>query len=497
MKYPTAPRRDLIETLHGVAVADPFRRLESDDDPETVAWVAAQNAETRRLLDSPLRDVLAARVRELHRVPRASVPAVRGNRIFFTEHDGVRAQAVLCVAGAGDCALGAGQSRLEARRPAAAQSSSAVAQGSSGVAQGFSPAILVDPNLLDAGGTTAITVFEPDGTGDRVVYGLSRDGSDVQELLIHDVAAGAALTDRLQWVKFASIAWWGAGFFYTRYPEHEQYFCQIWYHRVGEAQSADRLIHHRPDAPEITFDVKMTSDDRYLVIGSFQGASDHAEAHVIRLPAAGFAAADVIEVRPLITGFAAGWHFVDGRGDQLYFRTDAEAPFGTIVRIDLDGGSAEGRREDINPQVVVAESRDTIVDAVVANGRMLVSSLRHASSRLASWSLDGTTEREIALPGIGTITGIGARWTDARSFVAFTSFTPPPAIMACDGDRLTAIREPVLPFDPAAYITEQVWYPSKDGTPISMFLVSAIPTSDVAPATDVAQAKNVAQGFSP
>src|SRR3954469_8564826 len=107
MKYPTAPRRDLIETLHGVAVADPFRRLESDDDPETVAWVAAQNAETRRLLDSPLRDVLAARLRELHRVPRASVPAVRGDRIFFTEHDGVRAQAVLYLEGAGGWSLGA------------------------------------------------------------------------------------------------------------------------------------------------------------------------------------------------------------------------------------------------------------------------------------------------------------------------------------------------------------------------------------------------------
>src|SRR4051812_15195476 len=139
MKYPTAPRRDLIETLHGVAVADPFRRLESDDDPETVAWVAAQNAETRRLLDSPLRDVLAARLRELHRVPRASVPAVRGNRIFFTEHDGVRAQAVLCVAGAGDWALRAGQSGLEARRTAAAEISSRVAQRFRPVAESSSP----------------------------------------------------------------------------------------------------------------------------------------------------------------------------------------------------------------------------------------------------------------------------------------------------------------------------------------------------------------------
>src|SRR3954453_10754497 len=129
MKYPTAPRRDLIETLHGVPVADPFRRLESDDDPETIAWVAAQNAETRRQLDSPLRDVLTARLRELHRVPRTSVPAVRGDRIFFTEHDGVRGQAVLCLAGPAGSGPGT-------RRTVAEDGSILMADGSSVVAGG-------------------------------------------------------------------------------------------------------------------------------------------------------------------------------------------------------------------------------------------------------------------------------------------------------------------------------------------------------------------------
>ncbi|MCU1381455.1 MAG: Prolyl oligopeptidase [Acidobacteria bacterium] len=424
-------RADLVDVLHGVAVADPFRRLESAEDPETVAWVAAQNAETRRLLDGPVRDGVAARLRELHRVPRMSVPAVRGDRIFFTESDGVRAQPILY------CAHGSG---LKAER-------------------------LVDPNLLDAAGTTAITAFEPDDTGARIVYGLSRQGSDAQELLIHDAAAGAPLGDRLQWVKFASVAWRGDGFFYTRYPEHEQYFCQVWYHRVGDPQRDDRLIYHRPDAPEITFDVKMTSDGRQLVIASYQGASDHAEIHIVS-PDEGR------NPRPLVTGFAAGWHFIDGRDDQLYFRTDADAPFGRIVRFDLRDGTPEGRRDNSSPAVIVPESRDTIVDAAVANGRLLVSSLRNASSRLASWSLDGAGEREIALPGIGTINGLGARWTDARAFAAFTSFTTPPVIMACSDAALTPIRQSTLPFDPADYVTEQVWYASKDGTPVSMFLVS-------------------------
>jgi prolyl oligopeptidase len=452
MNYPTAPRTDLIDILHGVAVPDPFRRLESADDPATAAWVAEENALTRGLLDSPLRDGLAARLRELHRVPRMSVPSVRGNRIFYTENDGTRAQAVL-YAGTGSWGLGA-----QSANPAA-------------VGQGLETRVLVDPNGLSDDGTTAITVFEPDNAGDRVVYGLSRHGSDVQELLMHDVASGTALADRLEWVKFASIAWHGDGFFYTRYPQpgtvpadQEQYFCQVWYHRVGEAQASDRLVYHRPDAPEVVFEVNVTSDDRHLVIGSYQGASDHAEIHVVRLKP-DTTETEASEAQPLVTGFDAGWHFIDGRDETLYFRSDAGAPFGRIVRFDL-------REAGSDAHVVVPESTDTIVDATVAGGRLLVSSLRSASSRLTSWSLDGADERAIALPAIGTINGLGARWTDARSFATFTSFTTPAAIMVCAADALVPIRQTALPFDPQEYVTEQVWYPSKDGTPISMFLVS-------------------------
>jgi prolyl oligopeptidase len=432
MKYPAAPRTDLIDILHGVPVADPFRRLESARDPETICWVAAQNALTREVLDSPLRDGLVARLRQLHRVSRVSVAAVRGDRVFFTETDGVCAQPILY------CAQGAG---LEART-------------------------LVDPNRFDAGGTTAITAFEPDEAGDRVVYGLSRDGSDAQELRIHDIATGGDLPDRLEWVKFASIAWHGDGFFYTRYPqpgtvpaEDEQYFCQVWHHRVGDPQAADHRVYQRPDAREVVFDIKVTSDGRHLVIGSYQGASDHAEVHVVRLPPS-----PLSQPTPLVTGFTAGWHFVDGRDGELYFRTDADAPFGRIVRFNVDERSPA-------PRVVVPESRDTIVDAAVADGRLFVCSLRNASSRLAIWSINGAEERDIALPGIGTVNGIGAQWTNADACITFTSFTSPPTLLTYSGGALVPVRAGRLPFDPSQYRTEQVWYSSKDGTPISMFLV--------------------------
>jgi prolyl oligopeptidase len=459
VKYPRAPNTAFVETLHGVPVPDPFRTLENADDPATRTWVDAENALTRQLLDTPHREQLVARLAELHRVPRASVPAVRGDRLFFTENDGTWNQAVLYVQEAGGSGLVAGETR--SRR------------------------ILVDPNLLDAQGTTAITVFEPDDTGDRIVYGLSLHGSDIQELLIHDVGLGSTLPDRLQWVKFASIAWWRDGFFYTRYPqpgsvppEHEQYFCQVWFHRVGDPQAADRLVYRRADAPEIVFDVDVTPDGLHLVITSRRGASDDAEVHVVRLKpdttctnsadvsASSDVASDVsrTEAIPIVTGFTSGWHFVGGDGGRLYFHTDAGAPFGRIVLIDLS-------RPSETPAVIVAESRDTIVDAVIAGGQLIISSLRNASSRLERRSLDGGEPREIALPGLGTIVGLAGEAGRERAFITFTSFTTPPAILAIDNDRAAPIERISLPFDPEQYVTEQVWYPSKDGTAISLFLI--------------------------
>jgi prolyl oligopeptidase len=435
MQYPAAPRIPLIETTHGVPVADPFRALEQADDPATAAWVDAENALTREALDSPAREQLVARLRELHRVPRASVPAVRGSLVFYTFNDGTLNQPVL---------------RVNDR-------------------------VLLDPNAIDAVGTTAVTAFEPDDSGARVVYALSQRGSDVQELKVRDVESGADFPDVIQWVKFASIAWWGAGFFYTRYPasgtvprEHEQYFCQVWFHALGQPQSSDTLIYDRPDLPQAVFEVDVTSDGRHLVITSRMGASDDAEVHVMAL-------AGPIEVCPLITGFTAGWHFIDGEGEDLYFHTDAGAPFGQVVRIDL-------AEETLKPLVVVPESEAKIEDVVIADGRLLVSSLRKASSRLESWSLDGRDQRSIDLPGIGSIVGVGARWHDPQSCVTFTSFTMPPTLMAVNASTMRVapidlLGDFVLPFDPADYLIEQVWYPSKDGTPISMFLVSKRATS--------------------
>ena len=444
--YPLAPRADLVEELHGVPVADPFRRLENGDDPETVAWVAAQNALTRRLIDGPDRERLVERLRDLHRHARSSAPSVRGRRVFFTHNDGTRNQAVLTVMTAEGARSGEAGMRT-----------------------------IVDPGIVDSDGTTAITGFEPDGRGERVVYALSRRGSDAQELRVHDVEAGRDLADRLEGVKFASVAWAGPGFFYTRYPrpgtvapEHEQYFCQVWFHRLGDPQSSDRLVYGRPDAPEVVFDVNMTADGRCLVITSRLGASDKAEVHVVAAASLSLepGVGPAPKLRALVTGFTDSWRFIDGEENRLYFVTDAGAPMGRIVRLDV------GASEPLLV-VVVPESTARIETAVIAAGRLLVVSLRDASSRIRRCDLSGHGGHEIDLPGPGTVAGVSGRWHDDLCCLTFTSYTLPPRVFACDvhAGTISPLDGSPLPIDPSSYVTEQVRYPSKDGTPVSMFLV--------------------------
>jgi prolyl oligopeptidase len=483
VKYPAAPRVDLIEIRHGIPVADPFRPLENGDDPATAAWVDAENRLTRELLDTPHRHRLVERLRVLHRFTRMSVPAVRGARIFFTENDGKKNQAVLYGVEARDSGLGTRGSGLGARD-----------SGLGGRGSGLERRMLVDPNALDADGTTALTAFEPDDRGGRVVYALSRDGSDMQELRVHDVASGAVLSDVVRWVKFASIAWTDDGFFYTRFPapqtvppEHAQYFCQVWFHRLGEAQETDRLVYERPDAPEVVFDVDVTSDGRLLVITSRRGASDDAEVHVVRLkpdPTGPDPTGDTFTLSPvasgvrrtIVSGFSSGWHFIDGVDDHLYFWTDAGAPLGRVVRFDLRDTHAE-------PRDVIAESADKISLAVVSRGRLFVSYLVNASDRLRMFELDGRPAGEIELPGPGTIVGLAGRWSDDACYLTFTSFTAPPQILVCDVDarRAAPIEPCATTIDPSQYLTEQAWYRSKDGTRVSMFLVRRVDVTLPAP----------------
>jgi prolyl oligopeptidase len=398
--------------------------------------VDGQNQVTRSVLNGPARDALIKRLTGLYDFPRTSVPTRRGHRYFFTHNTGLQDQPVLYVQDGPDTP----------RR------------------------VLIDPNTMSTAGPVALTALAIDDTGTQAAYGLSTSGSDRQEIYVRNVDTAVDFPDRLLWVKFASIAWVkdGTGFYYTRFPEpgtvapgDDNYFNTVYYHRLGDDQSLDRLIFEKPDERETVFGVEVSDDDRWVVITAFQGSSDRSEVYAIdRL-------AQSSTPVPLVTGFTAAYAFIESAGERLLFRTDKDAPRGRIVSLD-----------PLDPQrpaaELVAESDDKLSSAAVIHRTIVASYLHNASDALRMFTLSGAPAGNIDLPSIGSLTGVSGRPGDSEMFFGFTSFVHPPANYRFDfttgqvspfGDRSGHLKSD-------EYETTQVWYRSKDGTRVSMFLVS-------------------------
>jgi prolyl oligopeptidase len=310
-----------------------------------------------------------------------------------------------------------------------------------------------------------------DDSGELAAYALSKSGSDRQEIFVRRIEDGSDLPDRLLWVKFASIAWVkdGSGFYYTRFPEpgtvapgDENYFNKVHYHHLGNDQSLDDLIFEKPSERETVFGVEVSDDDRWVVITAFKGSSDRSEVYAIDRQS------DSRAPLPLLTGFSAAYAFIESAADRLLFRTDDRAPRGRIISID-----------PLNPQrgamEVVAQSADKLSSAAVIHRTIVAAYMHNASDTLRMFTLSGEPAGQVDVPEIGSLTGVSGRPDDDEMFFGFTSFVHPAINYRYDfrasqlepfGDRGTA------QFAPDEYRTSQVWYPSKDGTPISMFLVS-------------------------
>lgn len=435
MKYPAARQSNTVDNYHGTLVPDPYRWLEDPDSPETLGWVEAQNERTRSLVDGPKRDALVARLTELYNFPRTSVPARRGRYYFFTHNTGLQDQPVLYV-----------QEGIDGPRR-----------------------VLIDPNVMTAEGPVALTALAIDDEGTLAAYALSKSGSDRQEIFVRRVADGVDLTDRLYWVKFASIAWVkdGSGFYYTRFPEpgsvapgDENYFNKVCYHRLGDHQSLDRLIFERPHERETVFGVEVSDNDRWVVITAFQGSSDKSEVYVIARDS------KTETPVPLFTGFSAAYAFIESAGDRLLFRTDDHAPRGRIVSVD----PANPQRAAVE---VVAESADKLSSAAIIHRTIVAAYLHNASDTLQMFTLSGEPAGPVELPEIGSLTGLAGRPEDNEMFFGFTSFVHPAVNYRYDftTGQLAQLGARYTEFGSDEYETTQVWYASKDGTRVSMFLV--------------------------
>ena len=435
--YPSTRQADVVDEYHGVKVADPYRWLEDDNSPETKAWVDAENAVTfgylRRI---PELGAIRARLTKLWNYERYGVPVKQGGRYFFTKNDGLQNQAVLYTL-----------TSLDA-----------------------TPAVLLDPNTLSADGTVALTSYAVSDDGNLMAYGLATAGSDWQEWKVRDVRTGQDLSDHIKWVKFSRASWTkdGKGFFYSRYDEPGEaakltkanYFHKLYYHRLGTPQSEDPLVYERPDHKDWSFYGIVTDDGRYLVIAASQGSARKNRVLYQDLRSTG---APVVE---LLMEFDAEYSFIDNDGPRFWFKTDLGAPRGRVIAIDIT------RPERSQWKEIIPEAKDALVSVTAVNDTFIASYLKDAQSQVRVFALDGSPLRELVLPGIGTVGGFWGKRTDTETFYSFTSFTQPGTIYRYEAarGRSEVFRRPKVDFDPDLYETRQVFYASKDGTRVPMFL---------------------------
>jgi prolyl oligopeptidase len=442
-EYPPARRGPEFDDYFGQKILDPYRWMEDIDSPRTARWIAAERAYTAEAFAAmPERDAIRARLKELWNFPRFGLPVKRGGHVFFTKNDGLQNQAVVYVRDGGG----------EAR-------------------------VLVDPNLLSAEGTVAVTNLSPTDDGRLLGYGLASAGSDWNEFHVRDVASGKEAPDVIRWVKFSSLEWTqrGDGFFYSRYPERPKgdtlfgklFGRQLFFHKLGTDQSEDKLVFEMKDHPEWIFRGRVTDDGRYLVITVEQSAATARALYYIDLVDPASPRFDGPVVR-LLDKFDAVYEFVGNTRGVFILRTTLGAPRGRVVAIDLGSPGAPAWK------TIVPEGADSIEAAVHAGGKLVVSTLHDVQSRLTVYGENGGRQAEVGLPGVGAVGGIAGRSNDPEIFYLFSSFLAPPSIFSRNvkTGKQAVFQRPNNPFDPSPFETKEVFYASPDGTRIPLFITA-------------------------
>jgi len=436
LTYPQARRSDQVDDYHGTKVADPYRWLEDTDSAETHAWVEAENKLTFGYLDQlPYRQAIRDRLTKLWNYERFTIPSQLGGRYFYQHNTGLQQQNVLLVA-----------ESLNAE-----------------------PRVLLDPNTLSPDGTVAVAGDAVSDDGKLMAYAIATSGSDWTEWHVRDVDTGKDLPDDIKWVKFSGAAWTkdNKGFYYSRYDEptgatlrDTNYFQKLYYHQLGTAQSEDKLIYERPDNKEMLFNAGVSDDGHYLIIQVSQGTAAKNRVYYKDLTQPDS------QVVKLLDDFDAQYLFIGNDGPVFWFHTDSDAPRGRVVAIDT-------RHADrTNWKTVVAQSVDTLEFASVVSNSFLLGYLKDARTEVRVYDLNGTFLRNVDLPGIGTATGFGGKRKDKETFYSFTSFISPTTVYRYDleSGKSSIFRQPKVDFDPTRYETKQVFYASKDGTRVPMFL---------------------------
>jgi prolyl oligopeptidase len=432
--YPNTPSNHVIETLHGEEVSDPYRWLEDGDSPETRDWTDRQNALTQAYLSAaPGRERIGRRLEELLAIGVVSVPTPVRGRYFYLRREGRQNQPVLYWR-----------------------------QGVQGQDR-----IAVDPNALNAAGTTALDWFYPSEDGRLLAYGLSENGSEESLLHVLEVESGQQLPDRIPRMRAASLAWVpdASGFYYSRYPApgevpqgEEHYHRALYYHRLGTDPEADPLI-FRPAEKEYWPGVSLSPDGRWLVV-SVARTFDQTDLYLRDLVTGGPLIPVAENLPALFEGEVAHGRF--------FVRTNLEAPTYRLYQVDPLNPNRAAWREIVPPR------EEAVLESVsIAGDRLALGYLERASSRLRITDLDGHFVEDVALPELGSLFGLGTEWDGRELFYGFSSYTVPPSIYRIDlaTGESALWRRVEADVDPSRFMVRQVGYASRDGTPISMFLV--------------------------
>ncbi|MBL7945930.1 MAG: S9 family peptidase [Flavobacteriales bacterium] len=443
MTYPET-RKDSTagDTLHGTFVADPYRWLENDTSPETAEWVKQQNAVTdQHLATIPFRKDLAKRFEALYDFPKLGGPMRVGELYFIWKNSGLQNQSVIHVR-----------------------------KGLDGEDQVF-----IDPNTIDPNGTTTFSPLGSSSDDRYMAVGVSKAGSDWQDIIVYDLTTLKQTSDELKWAKFSGAAWYKDGFFYSRYPEPKKgtelsgaaRFQKVYYHKLGDPQEKDALVWENKENGDLYVGVGVTEGEEFATLYVSTGTNGF-EQYFHDLRTGGMPSPNT-EWVALQTGFDQKTSIVDfdPKTGKLLVMTDLDSPRYRLVAVDpKKPGVADWK--DVIPQ------KEELLQGVSTGGGLLFAEyLKDATSRFFRYNSDGTGEQEIQLPDIGSAGGFGGERDDTFSFYSFTSFTDPGSIYKYDyaTNKSELFYRPELKFDPSQYTTDQVWFPSKDGTKVPMFVV--------------------------
>ena len=434
--YPECAKVDVVDDYHGTKVPDPYRWLEDDMSDETAAWVKAQNEVTFSYLEQiPFRNALRERMTDIWNYPKMGTPDKEGEYYFYDYNTGLQNQDIIYM-----------RKNLESEGE-----------------------VFLDPNAFSEDGTVALSAFSVSNDTRYVAYGISKGGSDWKEFYVRDIESGKDLDDHIEWVKFSGIAWFKDGFFYSRYDEPsegdelkaENKNSKVFYHRVGTPQSEDLLIHKDEMHPDWRFSLDVTEDEKYMLLYVTESTSGNA----LAFRKSGIATEPFTW---LDEDFDDNYNVIGNEDDMLFVLTNYKAPLYKLVGIDLKDPARENW-VDILPE----HEKNVLESVTLAGGKIIASYLQDAYNLATVHKLDGQLLHEVSLPGIGSLGSINGKKKENMAFFSFSSFNYPSTIFKYNIEENSSevFYTAEVDFDASSYETKQVFYASKDGTKVPMFIV--------------------------